>query len=129
MWGHSGTVASRWPLESSVCETIPTLAALAQARSCKRLPRAFPASSKSPCPHPVMVARLVIPTLWRWRQKDQFKAHCGYKRTISKKTLVLFAVGQASDSVPSKSLTLPSAAVSLGSVSTYTTREEPVSPP
>ena len=67
-----------------VCETIPTLAALAQARPRKRLPRAFPASSKSPFPHPIMVAQLVMPTLCRWRQKYQFKAHLGYQKTISK---------------------------------------------
>lgn len=52
---HSGTMASRWPFESSVCvKHFPHLLSLHKHSLVKGLPRALPASSKSPFSHHIM---------------------------------------------------------------------------
>lgn len=88
---YSGTMASRWPSESSLCVIrfphSPPLPEHSLARGCQRpfLLLLNPYShthhggtSSSPCP------------LWRWRYEDQFKAYGGYKELSQKPMLILF---------------------------------------
>lgn len=129
--GHSGTMASRWPLESSACGTVPTLAALARARPWKRLPRAFPASPRCH-PTPRHGGTACHPALCRWRRRVHSKPILATKELSQKTLLALFAVlAGFRFLVPSNSLTLlPSTKglSSLGFVPTYTLTELPVRP-
>lgn len=106
---HSGTMASRWPFESSVCvKHFPHLLPLHEHSLAKGLPRALPASSKSPFSQHIVRRSFSSQHSGGRGRCSSSKPILATKELSQKITLILFDLLVGFQFlVPSNSLSLP----------------------